>query len=190
MTRARRIATAWTYKRYERLIASLAFQFIRSYGPAVGNHEELVSIGGELFMEAYNRYDPERGSSFRNWLCTWIWRRWIEQLRKEIWRSRPNGDYKTTCVNYVDMTECEYGSDVSQFHLTEFLETISEDARTIVELVLDTHEELRRVMLSDDPNPSGRSARKGLRQYLDGLGWENGRISDTFREITEALYDV
>ena len=67
----------------------------------------------------------------------------------------------------------------SQFSLEEFIEDLSEDARTVVKLTLDCPREIQRAFRLQK--------RRWVKDALKTAGWSMNRIMETFKEIQEAL---
>lgn len=71
--------------------------------------------------------------------------------------------------------------------LLDWVTDLSEDAETVVRLVLDGAAELG-AALADSAHPSEPgTVRTGIRRVLRAAGWAPKRISDAFREIGDAL---
>lgn len=180
------------YHDTERLRWSLIHKFYRKFGPVLGDREELHSFSNELFMEAVQTWD-KRESSFHTWTYLCITRGLLDALRKKA-RNAGKVVYLTDLVPPHDNrhewhTFIREGGYFVHFFPFEFVESLTDDAKEVVSLVLDTPEDLRRCMVNDDPNPSPCATRKGLREYFLGKGWPRVRITEAFNEICEALFE-
>jgi len=161
-----------SFKDVELLIWDSVHRFHRRYGDHYGTREELFSEGCVAFTIAYRRYDPAKGS-FPTYVRTVVGHTLLELVRTETKRR----------VRFNTTTEVEPSVSPPHFSLTDFLDEISEDARAIVSLVLDTPTGLLRVMQEDDR----KQVKHTLRQYLDGMGWDTSRVTRAFSEISTAL---
>ena len=160
-----------TFASVEKLIWHAVHAFHARHGDLYGTREELFAEGCTGFAIAYKKYDPSKGS-FPTYVRTVVGHTLLENMRNETKRR----------VRYSTSSEIEVVDNRRPFSLAEFLDEVSEDARAIVQLVLETPGDLLKIVQQEK-----RDAKHTLRQYLDGLGWEDHRVSTAFAEISTAL---
>jgi DNA-directed RNA polymerase specialized sigma24 family protein len=155
-----------TYASVENLIYHTLHRFVKHYG---GSVEEWHEYTGSLFMVAYTDHSRSRGkfSTYLQWV---LWKGLLEVRRKQ---QRHKGK-----VVFTDL-DPEVFKAPTDFNLMEFMDSLSEDAQTVVRLVFDTPWQF------SEP----KEMRQVIRQYLaqPAIGWSSNRIASTFREICSAL---
>ena len=161
-----------TYEDVERLIWDVVHTFHRKHGFQYGTPQELFSEACMGFMVAYRIYNPAKGS-FSTYVRMVANHVLLEMMRNETKRR----------VRFHTSTEDEPTANPPAFSVAEFLDEVSEDAKAIVMLVLDTPNDLLRAMQSEEKD----SVKYLLRQYLSGMGWAADRITECFTEIAHAL---
>lgn len=159
-------AVATTYVDTEQFIFKVVHEFIAKYG---GNFEDLVEHAGLCFMKAYLQFDPSRA----NFLTCLRWKVW--RNLQELYRQRARHNK----VSFIEF-DPEVNVTPKQFSRLEFLDNLSEDARLVAVLAMDTAWELQ---------PSPQAVRALLREYLKqpAIGWGAARIKQSFMEIRQAL---
>lgn len=172
MATARELIATETYEDVKLLVWHSVHAFHRKYGDLYGTREELFSEGCLGFSIAYKLYNPAKGS-FPTYVRTVVGHTLLELVRSETKRR----------VRFNTTSDVEIADHPRSFSLTDFLDEISEDARAIVSLVLDTPRDLQRVVHKE----GRKDVKYTLRQYLDGMGWEEERVENAFSEISTAL---
>lgn len=155
-----------SYVDVEKLLYQTAHLFQKRYG---GEFDELVGIANLAFTEAYRSYNG--ASKFATWTRFVAWRLMLDHVDNEIKskRTRPQ-DFEIT----------EHKSP-----LIDVLDELEEDAKTVVELVLHTPEDLQ--LLIQDSGGGIKKIKSVLTMYLSKLGWKQKRIKQSFLQIQEAL---
>lgn len=167
-----------TYTDVEKLVYSTVHEFIGRYG---GEFEELVSEANLAFVIAYHRY-TDGTSKFSYWVRYIIWKLLLEQQRNKLRRSPPQPNVSL----HGDDGEIVFDrGDHPQFCLMEFLDELTEDAKIVTLLAVDTPLGLTKQMV--EKGGSGMQRRAVLRDYLEGLGWTAERIKESFTEIGALL---
>ena len=69
------------YEGHHRWIGSIAAKFVKRYG---GNFEEVHASANLYFVEACNKWNPER-SALITWSGIYIWQKLITENRKNAW---------------------------------------------------------------------------------------------------------
>lgn len=160
-----------TYDDVKNLVHATAYQFMSKFG---GDADTVISEAYDYYMGAYRLWDPNRNMSFPTFVRRCIWLGLLESLRKKIRRGNK--------VTLSDMTEDLY-ADKDQFNLVDFLDGLTEDAKTVVNLILDTPRSI--AVLFEDKKPA--AIKNLLKDYLFALGWGVERVEETFSEIQENL---
>lgn len=148
---------------YRPLVNKIAARFHKAFGG------DMEIIRSEAYLQ-YARIAPawqESLGPFATWINYKIWYGLIDWLRKETRREVRQGGKHETYHN--DPMERE------RFDLRLLLSDLSDDAATIVGLVVD----FERV--------GKRAKHKIAKHLLYDLGWAAHRVIDSFREIKEAL---
>ena len=181
------MATAALDKKYEKvhkLIMWTVHKFIDSHG---GDFDELMGESNLYFMRAVERHDPERGS-FGTYVRYTIYKNLLEKHRNDARHNRiapTMSIYEMEGGNEETTTEIPLPAPASKFRLFEFMDELSEDAKLITKLVVDTPTGLTNIMVRNGGRPHNRRA--VIRDYLTGLGWHPKRITESFSEITAVL---
>lgn len=170
LTKTERKVCEQTYADVEKLIAKTCWQFAKRFG---GDVEELIADANTHFMRAYMAasFDSSK-SKFSTWVRTIVWRGLISDARHNR-RHRVEMD--------LDLLEgaCERPT------IDALFEDISEDARIVVALAIQTPDALYDVAMARGGCP--RNFRGAIRDYLEGLRWTAERITESFAEIKDAL---
>lgn len=147
---------------------------------------EAFAEASALFVEACQKWDPERGP-VENWVNFFVSRELIEIQRCSARRNRI-APRETEPVDF-DAVPTE---DPLPFIREEVTSKLDEDAKLVVNLVLETPKEMlkmlrtrRKHLTRSEPEEIG--VRTVLRSYLQDLGWGLNRIRSTFAQITSAL---
>lgn len=166
------------YKNMELLIYNVVHKFQRKYG---GDFKELHSEANEIFMLAYNTYNPKK-AQFSTWLVFLLQFKLIDNLRERIKDSRH--------IKYG----CEYGGlqkhiqdeTMNDYFLLRLQDRVQEEYRDIISLILDMPRDLEKMVLKRGGKP--RNLRSSLRTYLKNHGWTKKQICAGFDNIKQALH--
>lgn len=175
---AQQEAIAKAFEDVRLLIWDTCHKFYRRYGNLNGTVEELFSVAQLSFMKAYHSY-TEKSSSFATWVRWYIWHELLELQRGDMRRN------KAAKVTPTDMVENDYVAPHSNFNMVDFVDSLSEDAKMVVNLVVDPPEGLAAAMRRRGPG-DGRT-KLSIEQFLSGFEWDSFKISEVFSEITTAL---
>lgn len=179
-----------TYEDVEKLIYHTVWGFISSHG---GDFDELCSIANQVFMDVYNGgWQPDKGTTFTGFLALCITRRLQDNYWNEKRHQMASLDYSNEC-SYDDGTfgsvssagEVEDYRCSTKFNFSDFTEEMSEDAKTVVKLVLETPAELTEVAMGKGGDP--RNWRSTIRDFLCSIGWSYERVSKSFNEVRGTL---
>ena len=176
-----------TYEDVEKLIYWHAHRFIQGHG---GEFEELVSIANQVFMDSYEQFDISKGVDFSTYLGINIVRRFQDNYWYEKKREMPSLDWQNEFESEGG-TFKKFASDVEDYRCTtkfsfeDFTEEMSEDAKTVIRLAIDTPAELAEVAFGKGGDP--RNWRSTIRDFLCSMGWSYERVSRTFEEVRGSL---
>lgn len=159
-----------SYRCVEKMIYGLCWKF-------VGNgltFDEALSSANEAYARAYHHYDPAAGASFPTYIYNEVRYALLNRIR----------DDSNRCNRVaVDSRPAEAAPARAGYRLERLMVDLSDDARLVMRLVIDSPDELGSVLTARSPSRS----RRGLWKYLRGLGWTMGRVSESFEELREAL---
>ena len=156
---------------YERMVYYIAHNVLSAHPRE--NFDDLVSEGYLGIMLYVPNYDPEKAD-----LSTWVY--------KSIW-----GRMKTYCTDPkskrdipTDFSDPIFEAEAEENWLLNFAQDLRDDARTLVQIVIDSPGELAEKIR---PRAPGASA-KALRYFASSvLGWTPGRINCAWKEIQDCL---
>ena len=154
-----------------------AHKFHNKYG---GDWDEWESEGHEIFMKAYTRYEADKGS-FITWFTFFLNRLFMEKVRRQAMRNARlhRVDYELTMLPVKPK---------KSFDISRFLVELSEDARTVAMLVLDSPNDIKLCMKQQHRNILPRDKMlNSIQEFLSDIGWSSDRIFDSYDEVTEAL---
>jgi hypothetical protein len=131
------------------------------------------------YAHALASYDPSRGASF----STWVYNQALGKLLSR--QTRSTKQYATE-KQVEDDGRLNRNESTRRCHLWEMLSSdLSEDARLLVEIVIDAPAEIAWAVGLGGRNPA--RARHSIYEYLRGTGWSFARISNAFLELRETL---
>jgi len=157
------------------ILYSMLHKFIRRYG---GDFEELLSLCHLHFMEIVRKtrspYQKEKGSQFTTWLRLVLWYKLQNDREKEI---------LTSCKN---LPPEEIGQKGKQEYLTDLKDSLSQEAKSVLSLILNTPEEL--VEMIQQKGGYNKRVKKCLEDFLClHYHWSRRKVQRVFREIQENL---
>ncbi len=172
------IAATETFHDVQGLIYWTVSKFKEQYG---GDFDDLVSEANLIFTELYSgegRAFVQQGNrSFSSALHWLISHQLLDQLRYRAFR---NNRCRVSCREILpEKTQNNHGS-----WLVDLMDELSDDARTIVEIVLETPDSILRLEMDDFKDGHPKTC---IKKYMQTLGWNMSRIKRTFQEISEAL---
>ncbi len=169
-----RDARTETYQDIQNLIYDVVWKFKRAYG---GDFDEMISKANMIFMEAFFSHQQKK-ASFSTWLHDRLWWGLMDHYRK----TRLEKDRVETRESLEDIPAPIF------MPFCELISELSQDAQTIVELILDMPQSVEQAALAKGTHP--RNIRAALRSYLRVfLGWSEEHVVQTFQEIAEVIND-
>ncbi len=165
-----------------KLIWDTIHKFERRYGIGpFGDKDEMFSKACLIWVTKMNakKYDATR-SAFTTWTRLIVWGGLLEDVRTAI-RHRNTGQQPAV----ARLTDYDLlGLTAPEFNTVDFLDELSEDARMIAMLALDTPYEIYlNARLCGDQNDLQAS----IWDYLRGIGWTASQIRTSFEEVRSAL---
>jgi hypothetical protein len=171
------LALEVTYEDVKVQIEKLVLCFRRRYG---GDYEELKSMAGLLFVDAYNAYDRKRGCAFTSYIGSKIWNGLIDYLRANSARKRT---MKSEVINLRSIADKEQ----SDFDLNEFMAMLSPDARRMVKLIVEKPPMDVLLAIRQRGKATPNNIWGGVKEFLFDIGWTSEMIRSSYSEIREAL---
>ncbi len=167
------------YALTKNLIFDQVHKFCRRFG---GDVDDLVGEAHVAFMVGHRAYVEGRGNSeiYSIEIRRCVWYKLFDKMRVRLERKRR---VKFTSTN--DQEDAFAEPAKSAFNTTEFMGTLTPDARITTALVLDPPPEVVRVAEAKGGTP--RNYKSTVRTHLQAAGWDTDRINAAFEEIAEAL---
>ncbi len=173
------MAVETTYGDVEKMIFKICHKFRRRYG---GDFNELVARGNELFMRSYRKYNPEDGS-FTTYLWLRVWGGLMDDLRGKLRKERRLTEVNHPLENVAQL-------EPSDWDVPTFLKGLSGDAKVVVMLTLTAPKDIPHAMMMKSVercNGKPSAYRTHIKEYLLDMGWTFGRITESFKEVGQAL---
>ncbi len=173
-------AATQTYYDVENLINSIVWKFYNKYG---GSFEDWKAEANLIYTKAFNNH-KERLGKFTPYLYVCLEGELLNFFRDFISLHQPS----TTDKDGTDLMYFFKDKTNPFYFLIDLLDEIkNEDAKTLINLVLDMPEDLMKENLKtfgDHPSHIQRF----LKGYLKKIGWTSKRITESFQEIGKVLY--
>lgn len=173
-----------TYKDVEYLIHHMCHLFQEKHG---GDFDDLLDVANQVFMDAYKGF-KEGAAPFTSYLSTCIYRRLLDEKRKSMrikTISISNSGRKNDYEEERGDIQIEDKSSPKSSTLNDILDGLSEDAKVIVGLVLETPPEIAKIIEGKGGHP--KNIRSTIRQHLTEMNWTYTRIAESFQEITQVI---
>jgi RNA polymerase sigma factor (sigma-70 family) len=181
-----------TYEDVRKLICHTVWRIVKKCG---GDFDEYMSEANEVFLTAYADFDGS--CPFSNWLVQMITYRLLDVVRDrchEQSRCRPAPNDSVGRIPVWSLSaDADSGVNPVEnvpdarptWRIGELLEELGDDARTVVQLVVETPAELDAIVKAKGDQP--RNYRSSIRNYLAELGWTAVRVAESFAEVRRAL---
>lgn len=167
-------AASETYADVQEKLDKLSYAFVRQYG---GNYEDVRADANLYYLRASELYNPGQGS-FEQWVCHRVWLNLLEVVRVQAKR---NARLPRSAVELGTLAD-------RRFDMVEFLDELSDDARTVVRLLFVGNRDVALAEIQRGGlKPKPHQTRNAIREYLRDVGWGAGRILESFQEIRKAL---
>lgn len=177
LTRVERKNATNQYEILKKHIRTVSDIFKRK-NPNISDHE-IDGTVDDAYLEAVLTYDGKSSQ-----LKTWVSFK-IDKALRSLKRDRLR---KSKILNTgVELQELPEEIKEERFWLDRWLEGMSDDVRLAVSLVFEMPLPLRATIAELGGYETPQTIRQAVREYMRDLGWDENRISDTFRSIKEAL---
>lgn len=172
---ATQVPISETYEDCEHYLEHIVWRFHLRHGGRYGaDFEEMLGEARLVFLKVYEKFEAGRGH-FLAFLRTAVERRLIDLHRHEQRKSVAAVQASDTPEIFVDHQR--------SFSLSELLDGLTEDARLVVRLVLDTPGDFTAALGTRNRN----CPRLMVEDYLKGLGWRPMRIRNCLEKLEQAL---
>ena len=169
-TTLKELAASETYKDIKGIIYDVAIKFSNRFGVDL---DEVLSKAHFIYVtKACMEYDPTK-ASFVTCVHNYLW--WYLMM------DRRNSQLK------IEPLSRELKDHKNTFHLGLLLDDLSNDAKEIANLILETPSELTSLFIKSRKKQP-YLLRKTLRKFLSNLGWDDFRITTSFAEIMFLLH--
>lgn len=168
-------AVEHNFRDMEKLVWQTVHDFQKTHGNPYNKEEseELFSVASLSFVKACKTYNPESGA-----LSTWVRFCGYKDLITHYQKERKNKQ-----IRPEDYESCKEEASISP--LFDVLDSLDEDAKEIVNLILNTPKEIEEAVQAK--YITLKRARKAIEKYLMERGWNKKRILYGFAQIQEAL---
>jgi len=157
-----------TYRDVVDLLNHMSWQAVKKWG---GEFDDFLSVANEAYCRAYRGFDRQRGVRFSTYLWHCVRRAFLDHLAEERrWRGEDSEVLDQLLRPEVRGIERIMGE-------------LSDDARTIARLFIDTPAELAELITPRNP----ARTRRAVWGYLRDMGWSMGRVVVGFEEIRGAV---
>lgn len=143
----------------------------------VGDWQDLMAEANYHFVRAYHSYRPGVGT-----LSGWIHYR----LQRDLLETVRTAARRNACISRKEL-HMERVPQRRSFNLHAILAEVSDDARTILELVVGPHLNSLVTKKKSNKEPTAMRKRCYLIRFLREVGWTAERIVESFQEIKEIL---
>lgn len=161
-----------TFNEVKKFIELLVLSFYNKYH---FDYDLCIAEGFYGFLQAYDTYNPNKGTAFTTWLHLKVNKRLKCLLYQRIKESQ----------RFVSLTEAhDTGKEETEkFNPEEWLKTLSLDAQEVVKLVLEKPIDIVWFLNKYKARYGGGQWRPALRAFLRECEWSESRIQQAFSEI-------
>lgn len=170
------------YLQVEKMIYATAWKFKRKFG---GDIDEIISEANLIYAQyapLFRRRYTKKGHliTFAQYIHYFLWKR-LEYplLRKKVRHNR--------IAKQHELSDEPLAPTTGDFDPHEWMKALSDEAKFVVNAVLEIPIDLRVCLVRRDSKSPAYSFRCALREYLRDLGWSVKEVSQSFKEITGAL---
>lgn len=167
------------YALVKNLMFDQVHKFYRRYG---GDREELIGQAGEAFARGHAEFvsgTTVGGHPIKDSYATSI-RRWVWFVLFDKMRARIAKNDLTEAIG-----ERDFEDPSASFDAVGWAEEISDDARAVVQLIVEPPRGLR--LAAERRGGTARNYRSTVREWLADRGWPTARINAAFAQIKDAL---
>lgn len=162
------------YEDLQQMVFYITQGFARTYNL---RFDDLVGEAHVIFTKEYARFDPSKGAKLSSWLYSKIWWGLTSFMRKELRHHHLD--------NVDDIAE---QSCAPNLFMAELRTSLSDEANSIVALILDTPRDFELLLCMNRAN-SRQRVLATLREHLDDAGWTDAEVDRYLCEIACVLTD-
>lgn len=164
---------AW--RDYKRMIYKIAYESHRKYGKSTNvTFDELVSEAWNAVITKSERYDSK--ISCRS---TWVYFTAFYGIKNYCVNRLRRHEYKN-----INISECSEEYSAPRGWLDNLFDEISEEAQTLIGVLLEAPEELSNVVSPTTPRRTERAVRSYM---IDAMDWTRKEYRRTHKEIERHL---
>ena len=170
------VITNELYLKYEKLLNERCWSFFKTTGIPF---EDLKSEANLIFCNSVGKFEPYRGFKFSTFLHWTLTNGLGNYVAKEFRAARFNG--KPVCPNLAINLPTQFDA----LSVDSIIKTLSQEAQAVFDILVSCPQELSDMVVQSSSAPC--QIRKGLRKYLDRLGWPKKKIRQTEMELRAAI---
>lgn len=137
------------------------------------------------FSQCWHKYHERGPEEFTRLIGRYIWGGLTNDLRQKILHD--NGT-KCDIIGREAIARKAYRQRQTTLEaMQEISDELSDDAQTVMMLVLDTPSDVAKVIVGKGGQP--RNFRSTIRDYLRGLGWSTLRVKESYAEMKRVLQE-
>ncbi len=164
------------YEKNRKFIYQMVHKFLLGMGYEKDDFHMLLSEAHSGFMKACETWNPEMGK-FITWVGHCVW----NSLRQFH-------DARMKHLERFKQVEEIGGEARTHFSVRSLMGEVSEDAQTVLRLVLDMPADIQHILLGKEVRETTTTIRCALVRCLQDAGWHLKKIADVFLEVRRALY--
>jgi hypothetical protein len=173
LTRLEQLAYTETYEEVHKLLCKVVHSFVRCYGLPF---DELMGEANYAFARALRRHrKPEnrhkKFSTMVYFMATMRLKTYVKKLNKHR--------------NHSELNEEICGSEDHNSFLATLRGELTSDASAVVDLLVESNEDMQLMLRISGMPRSAHGVKRVLREHLMDLGWEKGRVEQTFDELRQ-----
>jgi hypothetical protein len=175
-----------TYEDVEDLIHHVTHRFMRRKGLDEYEYDEWHGESCQAFVLSCESFDPKQ-ARFTTHLWHGIWWSLCQKQRKELYNEKGTHFDENQALKNLHRRRkwmegiIDYRNNVDVHAFEDLLASLSEDARTVVRIVVGAGG------VTDEEESEPGEIRVGLYLLLTNFGWSFRRIVETFHEIKTVL---
>lgn len=163
------------YEKNKKFILRITHKFLYGMGYEKEDFPVLLSESHLGFIRACETWIPEKGK-----FITWVGHCVYNALRQFH-------DQRMRQVCRFKQVEELQGEARVHFSLRSLMGEVSEDAQTVLRLVMDMPADIQHLLLGREVRENSSSVRAAVVRCLTDAGWKLKKIADVFLEVRRAL---
>lgn len=171
LTRIEQLAYTETYEDVRLLLYRIVHNFVRCYGLPF---DELLGEAHYAFARALRRHKKHPQVKFSTmvyFMATMRLKTYVKKLNKHR--------------NHLEIKEELCGCEDHNSYLLTLRGELTEDANVVVSLLVESNEDMQLLLRLKGRPRSAQGVRGVLKEHLLDIGWNKGRIEQTFSELRQ-----